>query len=72
MIAETTQWIMALNHPLRRQILRAVSETGSLDTATLSQRLDLPLGSVSYHLKVLADLELLKPERPLRIAGDPD
>jgi len=46
--------LRALNHPIRRRILRAlVDESGSANT--LSKRLQLPLGVTSYHLnRVLA------------------
>ncbi len=58
MATDTTQWIMALNHPLRRQILRVVKEGGASTTA-LCQRFDVSLSNVAYHVKVLVDLGVL-------------
>lgn len=59
MAADTTQWIMAMNHPLRRQLLRIVRETGTVDVDALCRSLELPRGIVGYHLRVLADLDRL-------------
>jgi DNA-binding transcriptional ArsR family regulator len=67
--ADATQWIMALNHPLRRQILRTV-QSGEVASATaLCQRFDMPRSNVSYHVKVLADLDVLRLVRTRRVRG---
>jgi len=42
--------LTALNHPLRRRILRELAE-GEGSASTLSRRLEIDLGIVSYHLK---------------------
>jgi DNA-binding transcriptional ArsR family regulator len=59
MATDTTQWIMALSHPRRRQILRAIKAGGTTNAAVLSRRLDLPLDNVAYHVKVLVDLNVV-------------
>jgi DNA-binding transcriptional ArsR family regulator len=69
MAADTTQWIMALNHPLRRQVLRVVKEGGTASATELCQRFELPLSNVSYHVKVLVDLGVLKLVRTRRVRG---
>ena len=51
--------VKALNHPLRVEILRAI-EVNRASPVELSRRLDAPLGVVSYHVRVLADLGLIK------------
>ena len=51
--------VKALNHPLRVQILRSI-EVDRASPVELSRRLDAPLGVVSYHVRVLADLGLIK------------
>ena len=51
--------VKALNHPLRVEILRAIEENRA-SPVELSRRLDAPLGVVSYHVRVLADLGLIK------------
>ena len=51
--------VKALNHPLRVEILRAI-EVDRASPVELSRRLDAPLGVVSYHVRVLADLGLIK------------
>ena len=51
--------VKALNHPLRVEILRAIEENRA-SPVELSRRLKAPLGVVSYHVRVLADLGLIK------------
>ena len=51
--------VKALNHPLRVEILRAIEEDRA-SPVELSRRLKAPLGVVSYHVRVLADLGLIK------------
>jgi DNA-binding transcriptional ArsR family regulator len=51
--------VKALNHPLRVEILRAI-EVDRASPVELSRRLEAPLGVVSYHVRVLADLGLIK------------
>jgi DNA-binding transcriptional ArsR family regulator len=69
MAVDATQWIMALNHPLRRQILRTV-EPGEVASATaLCQRFELPRSNVSYHVKVLVDMNVLKLVRTRKVRG---
>lgn len=69
MATDATQWIMALSHPLRRRILRAI-EPGDVASATeLCRRFELPRGNVAYHVKVLADLGVLKLVRTRKVRG---
>ncbi len=69
MAIDATQWIMALNHPLRRQILRTV-QPGEVASATaLCQRFEMPRSNVSYHVKVLVDLNVLKLVRTRKVRG---
>jgi DNA-binding transcriptional ArsR family regulator len=51
--------VKALNHPLRVAILRAI-EVERASPVELSRQLEAPLGVVSYHVRVLADLGLIK------------
>ncbi len=69
MSANTTQWIMALNHPLRRQVLRVVEEGGTASATELCQRFELPLSNVSYHVKVMVDLGVLELVRTRKVRG---
>ena len=63
------QWVAALNHPLRRDILRILSETETVSAIDVSRRMDLRLGNVAYHVKVLAELEVLELVRLRRVRG---
>ena len=51
--------VKALAHPLRVQILSALEERVA-SPSELADELDAPLGNVSYHVRTLADLGLLK------------
>jgi DNA-binding transcriptional ArsR family regulator len=47
--------LMALRHPLRRQILRAMGAERAISPRQISRALGQPLSNVSYHVRVLAD-----------------
>jgi DNA-binding transcriptional ArsR family regulator len=47
--------LVALRHPLRRQILREMSGERVISPVELSEALGKPLSNVSYHVRVLAD-----------------
>lgn len=51
--------VKALAHPLRVQILGVLEERVA-SPSDLAQELGAPLGNVSYHVRTLADLGLLK------------
>ena len=54
-----TNVVKALAHPLRVRILSMLDE-GVLSPSELSEQLDVPIGNVSYHVRQLADLGLIK------------
>lgn len=47
--------LIALRHPLRRDILRKMAEEEPISPRQLAAALDQPLSNVSYHVRVLAD-----------------
>jgi DNA-binding transcriptional ArsR family regulator len=47
--------LVALRHPLRRQILRMMIDEEAISPRQISARLEKPLSNVSYHMRVLAD-----------------
>lgn len=47
--------LVALRHPLRREILRAMAGEKSISPREVAHTLDQPLSNVSYHVRVLAD-----------------
>jgi DNA-binding transcriptional ArsR family regulator len=51
--------VKALAHPLRVQIL-AVLQDRTASPSDLAEELKAPLGNVSYHVRILAKLDLLK------------
>jgi DNA-binding transcriptional ArsR family regulator len=51
--------VKALAHPLRVRILSMLDE-GELSPTELSDKLGVPIGNVSYHVRQLADLGLIR------------
>ena len=47
--------LIALRHPLRREILRTMAEQAPISPREISDELRQPLSNVSYHVRVLAD-----------------
>jgi DNA-binding transcriptional ArsR family regulator len=52
---DDNELLIALRHPLRRQILRAMVEQNRMSPRDISDELREPLSNVSYHVRVLAD-----------------
>ena len=58
----------ALSHPLRQRILQALNQRVA-SPAELSQELGESLGNVSYHVKILAELEAIELVRTAPVRG---
>ncbi len=69
MAADARQWIMALNHPLRRQILRTIKPREVASATALCRLFELPRSNVSYHVNVLVELDVLKLVRTRKVRG---
>jgi len=52
---DDNELLIALRHPLRRQILKAMVERDPISPREISDELKEPLSNVSYHVRVLAD-----------------
>lgn len=52
---DDNELLVALRHPLRRQILRAMVENDPISPRQISDVLKEPLSNVSYHVRVLAE-----------------
>lgn len=54
--------IIALNHPLRREILRRIENAtnGGLSPNMLAEDIPAPLGNVAYHVRCLKQAGVLK------------
>jgi DNA-binding transcriptional ArsR family regulator len=59
----------ALNHPLRRQILRVMPDGEATSPRELAEWLDEPLGNLSYHVRVLAGCGALELVDEKRVRG---
>lgn len=71
MTPDTPELIAALNHPLRRRILRAYLD-GRFQTASatlLAAEMEMPLGNVAYHVKTLSRLGVLELVRREKVRG---
>jgi hypothetical protein len=68
-MAETSDLIMAVRHPLRQQILREYAASDEpLSPVELGTALDEPVANVSYHVRVLVKCKALVPagQKPVR------
>lgn len=54
-----SELIAAINHPLRRRILRALLKGEAASATDLAHALDERLGNIAYHMKVLVELKML-------------
>src|SRR6201995_5268773 len=52
---DDNELLIALRHPLRRQILRTMATQDPISPRQISNELREPLSNVSYHVRVLAD-----------------
>lgn len=59
----------ALNHLLRRKILRAMPDDNAASPRELAERLGEPLGNVSYHVRFLAECGALVLVEEKRVRG---
>jgi DNA-binding transcriptional ArsR family regulator len=66
---DAAQWLAALNHPLRRSILRILGETEVASATDIARVTGLRLGNVAYHVKVLTELEVLELVRRRQARG---
>ena len=57
---ETTRMAKAMAHPFRGKILMHLSSHGTASPADLSRVLDEPIGNVSYHVRMLLDLDCVE------------
>jgi len=66
---DAAQWVAALNHPLRRSILRILEEQELTSATDISKRTEVRLGNVAYHVKVLNELKVLELVRRRQVRG---
>jgi DNA-binding transcriptional ArsR family regulator len=66
----TDDLFIALGHPIRRQILRKLMRKDTeLSPRELADRLDQPLGKLSYHVRILAQHGTIELVRTRQIRG---
>jgi DNA-binding transcriptional ArsR family regulator len=63
------QLLEALSSPIRRRILRVVSENPGAGPIQISQGIDINLSKVSYHVKYLSDRGVLKQTGTKQVRG---
>jgi DNA-binding transcriptional ArsR family regulator len=71
MSEDMTRLMAGLQHPLRRQILRAIHDAGDggQTPRAVADQLDLPLSNISYHVRMLAENELISLVRTEPVRG---
>lgn len=52
--------LKALAHPVRQQLFRALTNRGHARATDLAADLGLPVNQISFHLRVLADAEIIE------------
>lgn len=67
--ADNHDLLAALNHPLRRQILRVMSNRKPISPRQLSDRLDESLSNVSYHVRVLDEYGAIEEVSSRQVRG---
>lgn len=66
---DTDDLLLALRHPLRRQILHMLAGKQALSPRELADTLGQPLSNVSYHVRILADCGAVKLVRTRQVRG---
>lgn len=61
--------LVALRHPLRRDILRAMAGEDGISPREISAALSQPLSNVSYHVRVLAECSAVALVRTQPVRG---
>lgn len=59
----------ALQHPLRREVLRYLQQHGTGSASEISRELGVRVGNLSYHVRRLAQLGLIEEVRAVRRRG---
>lgn len=59
----------ALGHPMRQDLLKEMYGRAEISPRELSQRMGAQLTTVSYHVRVLAECEAIKPVRTRPVRG---
>jgi DNA-binding transcriptional ArsR family regulator len=66
---DTDDLLLALRHPLRRQILHMLGGKQARSPRELADMLGQPLSNVSYHVRILADCGAVKLVRTRQVRG---
>lgn len=61
--------MIALRHPMRREILRAMAGEPRLSPRQISDRLEEPLSKISYHVRVLREHGAIKLVEQAQVRG---
>lgn len=62
--------ILAIAHPLRRRMLRMIVERGEpLNPTQMAKEFELPVGTITYHARVLWHFEAVEPTRERQARG---
>lgn len=56
----TSPMLKAMTHPLRRRIMAVLSAQDYARAADLADQLDVPANKLSYHLRILADADMIR------------
>lgn len=66
---DEAQLAKVLTHPLRLELLKALQAEGTASPSRLAEIVDAPLGNVSYHTRILANVGAVKLVRKVQRRG---
>jgi DNA-binding transcriptional ArsR family regulator len=66
---QTHELLIALRHPLRREILKQMVGDKAISPRELATILERPLSNVSYHVRVLVECNVLTLVRTRQVRG---
>jgi DNA-binding transcriptional ArsR family regulator len=55
-----SDWLQAVGHRYRVEIMRRLLATGTATPSDIASALDLPIGRISYHIRVLAETGIIR------------
>jgi DNA-binding transcriptional ArsR family regulator len=61
--------LAALKHPLRRRVLRTMANKKPISPRELANRLEEPLSTVSYHVRILAESGVIEEVSRCQVRG---
>jgi DNA-binding transcriptional ArsR family regulator len=69
LLASDASWARAFGHPLRGEILGLLARGGPASPARASEELEVSLGSLAYHFRILKELGIIEVDSEIARRG---